>query len=130
VPDTLRNNIERLIGGSIANTTKLIQTKRDLGRTKLAQELRKRQKAQKNVQLQTGGVLTAEDGRDMVHKRVEGELAKARKMVEATEEKRIRTAKRVFEEVAKVARKKRRTSKLEPLYIVDSLGGGREFVRG
>jgi hypothetical protein len=130
VPDTLRNNIERLIGGSIANTAELIQTKRDLGRTKLAQELKKRQKAQKNVQLQTGGVLTVEDGRDMVHKRVESELAKARKMVEVAEEKRIRTAKRVFEEVAKVARKKRRTSKLEPLYIVDSLGGGRELVRG
>jgi len=43
--DTLRNNIEGLIGGSIANTAELIQTKRDLGRTKLAQELRKRQKA-------------------------------------------------------------------------------------
>ena len=36
VPNTLRNNIERLIGGSITNTAKLIQTKRDLRRTQLA----------------------------------------------------------------------------------------------
>ena len=49
VPPTLRTNIQRLIGSSIANTTELIQTKRDLGRTKLAQDLKKRQKAQKNV---------------------------------------------------------------------------------
>ena len=51
-------------------------------------------------------------------------------MVEVAEEKRIRIAKRVFKEVAKVTRKKRRTSKLEPLYIVNSLSGGRELVRG
>ena len=38
--------------------------------------------------------------------------------------------KRVFKEVAKVTRKKRLTSSLKPLYIVDSLGGGRELVRG
>ena len=51
-------------------------------------------------------------------------------MVEAAEEKRIRIAKRVFKEVAKVARKKRLTSSLKPLYIVDSLSGGRELIRG
>ena len=37
VPPTLRNNIKRLIGWSIANTAELIQTKRGI---KLAQELR------------------------------------------------------------------------------------------
>ena len=61
---------------------------------------------------------------------MEDKLAKARRMVEAAEEKRIRTTKRVFEEVAKVTRKKRRASKLESLYIVNSLSGGRELVRG
>ena len=50
--------------------------------------------------------------------------------MEAAEGKRIRTAKRVFKEVAKVARKKRRTSTLGPLYIVNSLGGGRDLIRG
>jgi len=101
-----------------------------LSRTKLAQETRKKQKAQKNIQLQTGGVLTVEEGRNMVERRVEDELSKARRMVEAAEQKRERTAKRVFEEVAKVARKKRLDSSLRPLYIVDSLGSGRELVRG
>ena len=61
---------------------------------------------------------------------MDDELAKAKRMVEVTEEKSIYIAKRVFKEVVKVARKKRCTSKLEPLYIVDSLGGGRELVRG
>ena len=51
-------------------------------------------------------------------------------MVEAAEEKKSRIAKRVFKEVAKVTRKKRLTSSLKPLYIVNSLGGGRELVRG
>ena len=44
-PD-LKSNIQRLITASQANnTTELIQTKRDLGRTKHAQDLKKRQKA-------------------------------------------------------------------------------------
>ena len=61
---------------------------------------------------------------------MQDKLAKAKKIVAVIEEKRIRIAKRVFKEVAKVARKKRLTSKLEPLYIVNCLGGGRELVRG
>ena len=130
VAPTLRNNIERLISGSKANTAELIQTKRDLGRTKLAQETRKRQKAQKNVQLQIGGVLTVADGREMVHRRAQDDIEKARRMVEAADQKIVRTAKRAFEEVAKIARKKRLDSSLRPLYIVDGIGCGRELVRG
>ena len=79
MPDTLRNNIERLINRTIANTAELIQTKRDLGRTKLAHEIRRKQKAQKNIQLKTGGVLIIEEGRDIVQKRVEDKLAKAKR---------------------------------------------------
>ena len=82
------------------------------------------------MQLKTGGVLTLEERRNMVQKRVEEDLEKARKMVAAAEQKRVATAKRAFEEVAKIARKKRRTSVFRPLYIVDYFGGGRELVRG
>ena len=60
---------------------------------------------------------------------MQDKLAKARRIVEAAEEKRIRIAKRVFKEVAKVTRKKRLINSLKPLYIVDSLGGGRELIR-
>ena len=53
---------------------------------------------------------------------MDNKLAKARKIVEAAKERRIRTAKRVFKEVIKVTRKKRLTFSLKPLYIVNSLG--------
>ena len=87
----MRNNIDPSVAGRNTNTAELIQTKRDLGRTKLAQETRRIQKAQKNVQLQTGGVLTVADGREMVQKRVESDVEKARKMVEAADQKALRT---------------------------------------
>lgn len=130
ISDTLRTNIDRLISGSLTNTAELVQTKRDLGRTKLAQETRKRQKAEKNIQLKTGGVLTVAEGREMVQRKVLDDIEKARKMVEVADQKLVRTAKRAFEEVAKVARKKRLNSLLKPLYIIDKLGGGRELVKG
>ena len=39
-------------------------------------------------------------------------------------------AKRVFEDSAKIARKKRLSGKLEPLYIIDKLGGSHLLRRG
>ena len=62
--------------------------------------------------------------------RVEGDIAKARAKVEAADKKHHRTMKRCYEEVAKVARKKRLDSSLQPLYIIDNIHGGRELVRG
>ena len=46
--------------------TELVQTKRDLKRTKLAEQTARERKAQKNTPLQVGGVLTVEQGREMV----------------------------------------------------------------
>ena len=130
IPDFLRTNIGRLISGSLTNTAELIQTKRDLGRTKLAQELCKRQKAEKNVQLKTRVILLVAGGRDLVQRRALDDIEMARKMVEAADQKLVRSAERAFEGVAKVARKKRANSSLKPLYIIDRFGGGRELVRG
>ena len=50
--------------------------------------------------------------------------------MEAANQKLVRTAKRVFKEIAKVARKKRLISILEPLYIINRLSNRRELVRG
>ena len=61
---------------------------------------------------------------------MDNKLAKAKKIVEAVEERRICTVKRVFKEIIKVTRKTRLTSSLKLLYIVNSLGGRRELVRG
>ena len=65
-----------------------------------------------------------------MQKKALNNIEKACKIVEAADQKLIRTAKRAFKEVAKVARKKRANSSLKPLYIVDRLGGGRDLVRG
>ena len=71
-----------------------------------------------------------EQGRYMVNRRVEDEVVKATKLLQTLEEKRIRKARRVFEEVAKQARQKRLIGTLKPVFIVDSLGGGRSLKRG
>ena len=57
-------------------------------------------------------------------------IKKAYKIVEAADQKLVRTVKQAFKEVAKVARKKRANSLLKLLYIVNRLGGGRDLVRG
>ena len=65
-----------------------------------------------------------------MQKKALNNIKKARKMVKAANQKLVRTVKRAFKEVAKVARKKRANSLLKPLYIVNRLGGGRDLVRG
>ena len=55
---------------------------------------------------------------------------KARQVILAAEKRRKNAAKRVFEDSAKIARKKRLSGELEPLYIIDKLGGGRMLRRG
>jgi hypothetical protein len=64
-PD-LRYEIGRFIRGSLSLATELIQTKRDLGRTKMAEHLAQQRKALKNTPLQSGGVLTVAQGREIL----------------------------------------------------------------
>ena len=65
-----------------------------------------------------------------MQKKALNNIEKAYKIVEAADQKLIRTAKQAFKEVVKVAYKKRANSSLKPLYIVNKLGGGRDLVRG
>ena len=53
------------IRGSLVNAAELLQTRRDLGRTKAAEHLNKMRRAGKNQRLQTGGVLKVAEGRRM-----------------------------------------------------------------
>ena len=71
----------------------MIQAKRDLGRTQYAEKLQKERKSLRRLHLQSGGVLTVEDGRNMVKEREKEELAKARRLIERTE-KRAAAAKK------------------------------------
>ena len=54
-----------------------MQTKRDLSRTKKAEEAIRRRRALNNKPLKTGGRLTVAEGRQIVGKNVIDEVAKA-----------------------------------------------------
>ncbi|KAM9873287.1 transposase [Verticillium dahliae] len=97
-------NIDRFMKGAISLATELIQTKRDLARTRYAEQLARQRRAGKNTQLRTGGVLTVDQGRRMVQQRGEDELAKAQRIVEAAQVKERTARKKYFEAAAKTAR--------------------------
>ena len=122
-------DLDRFIRGSLSLATELIQTKRDLGRTKMAELAARQRRAMKNTPLQSGGVLTVAQGREMVLQREEDQVAKARKVVEAAELKARNARKRCFEEAAKEARKWRISGKLKRVRVCDSERGTRMLVR-
>ena len=122
IPDTLSNNISRFVKGSLISATELIQVKRDLGRTRYAEQVQKQRKAMKNTPLQSGGVLTVEQGRRMVVQRQEDAVAKARQLVQAAE---LKDYKIFFFEAAKVARKWRLTGQLAPVEVCETGVGSR-----
>jgi hypothetical protein len=123
------DNINRFIRGGLSLATELIQTKRDLGRTKLAEQVAKQRRAAKNSALQSGGVLTIEQGREMVRQRGEDELAKARRLVEAAEQRAYNQRKRCFEDAARKARMLRHIGRLPRAEVVDSEFGSRLLKR-
>ena len=115
--------------GGLSNTTELLQTKRDLGRTRLAAKVQQQRRATKNTPLQTGGVLTVAERRNMVRVREESELEKAEKVIQLAKEKEHRATKRFFAEIAKEARKQRLSGKLKPVDVYDSERGFRTLKR-
>ena len=127
-PD-LAATIDQFIRGSIVQSTELRQTMKDLTRTRYAQQVQHQRRALKNQRLKTGGVLTVADGRAMVRKREDEELRKAQRLIERAERIMKNRAKRFFSEAAKKARKWRMDGILDPLYIIDSIDGGRSVRR-
>jgi hypothetical protein len=123
-------NINRFVRGALSLASELVQTKRDLGRTRYAQQIAQQRRAMKNTPLKTGGVLTVAEGREMVQQKEQDHLDKARKMVEAADLKEATARKRVFEAVAKTAREWRLTKRLDRVEIVDSEKGKRWLLRG
>jgi hypothetical protein len=97
----------------------MIQTKRDLGRTRYTEETQKKRRAMKNTPLQSGGVLTVAAGRHMVQQREEDEVAKARKVVKAADDKHKKTLKKGGFKAAKLARKWRMLGKLAPVEVYE-----------
>jgi DDE superfamily endonuclease/Tc5 transposase-like DNA-binding protein len=122
-------NLGRFIRGSLSLATELVQTKRDLGRTKMAERVAKQRRAMKNTPLQSGGVLEVAHGREMVQQKEEDQVAKARRIVEAAELRAQNMRKRIFEEAAKEARKWRTSGKLDRVEVHDSELGIRWLKR-
>jgi hypothetical protein len=84
----LTYNMSRfIIRGSLSLATELVQTKRDLGRTRLAKEVRRRRRASKNANLQSGGPLRVENSPDINRQSKEDDIERARRLVEAADQK-------------------------------------------
>ncbi|KJZ69639.1 hypothetical protein HIM_06024 [Hirsutella minnesotensis 3608] len=115
------HDLSRFIRGSLSLATELVtlvQTKRDLGRTKMAERIRKQR-----------GVLSVAQGREMVQQREDDQIARARKVVEGAEKKAHNARKRWFEEAAKKARQWRASGRLERVEVCDSERGTRWLKR-
>ena len=73
LPDDLDTNlthkIENFIYGAQVQATQLIQIKEDLSRTKLAESARQMARAEKNRQLQHGGIMSVDDARNKIQKK-------------------------------------------------------------
>jgi hypothetical protein len=83
----LTYNMSRFIRGSLSLATELVQTKRDLGRSRLAKEVRRRRRASKNANLQSGWPLRVENSRDINRQSKEDDIERARRLVETADQK-------------------------------------------
>ncbi|KJZ70610.1 hypothetical protein HIM_09998 [Hirsutella minnesotensis 3608] len=126
----LKRTLDQFVRGALTQGTELLYTMRDLKRTKMAEEVTRRRRSQKNQQLKAGGVLTVDHARKIVRQKDDDALEKARKIVERADAQMRNMYKKWFGEAAKVARKYRLDGRLEPLYIVDQEGKGRFLRRG
>lgn len=118
-PD-LAHDISRFIKGSLTNVAELLQAKRDLGRTRYAEKIASQRRAMKNKVLQSGGVLTVQEGRAMVRRREQDELDRAREKIGKSEAKARNGFKRWFFEAAKIARHWRAIGKLARAEIYET----------
>ena len=78
--------------------------KKDLSRTKLAESACEAARAEKNRQLQHGGVMNVDDARAKIQKKRVNEVEKAEAVIEAYEKKQKRLRKKVGREAARAAK--------------------------
>ena len=117
------HDISRFIRGSLILATELVQTKRDLGRTKKAEEMQRLRRAFKNKPLKSGGILTVAQGRQMVQQKANNDLKRAQQLVKAAEQKQHNYIKKVFFEATKTARRWRIEGRIQPYHCYDSITG-------
>ena len=124
------SNIDRFIRGALSLASELVQTKRDLARTRYAEQIARQRRAGRNSQLQNGGVLTVAQGRQMVQQRVEDEVVRAQRIINAAQLRDRTARKRWFEQAAKTARDWRLKGRLQRAEVIDLNGRRRLLLRG
>ncbi|KAI0975352.1 hypothetical protein F4678DRAFT_484989 [Xylaria arbuscula] len=105
------------IKGAIQNATELLQVQVDLAN------------AAKNAPPESEGVSTGAVGRQMVQQPTGDEVAEARRIIEASEQRYRKAAKHAFNEAAKTARKWRLSGQLSQAVIWDGCGGAKVLRR-
>ena len=124
IDEALVDDILALSRGTIANTTELVHVKRDLGRTKLADTLRKSQKQRKNQRLSYGGILTVEEGRKMARKKDGLDLEKAAKLVERARKKDEAIQRKASQESQYTVKRQRKNTQMDSIHsTIDSAAG-------
>lgn len=121
--------IDRFTRGALVQAAELIQTRDDLSRTRLADQVRRARRAGKNRQLQSGGVLTMAQGRHIVAEKGLGEVAAAIAAKKRAADAIEKATKEVFKAAAKKARSWYMTNKLPAAYVVTSERSGRRLKR-
>ncbi|KJZ70664.1 hypothetical protein HIM_09937 [Hirsutella minnesotensis 3608] len=119
----------QFIRGAISNSTELVQTKRDLGRTRLAEKTRQLRRAMQNRPLQSGGVLTVAQGRQMAARKEEIEVQRAQRKVEASQTRYDNALKRWYLEAAKKARAMRMARQLGEMLVYSGSRGCKAIRR-
>ena len=76
-----KEGLKRFIKGVTVQSVELRQTMVDLSRTQLAEQIAKQRRSRGRRHIQTGGILTVEQGRAMVIAKEDAELLKAQKVV-------------------------------------------------
>lgn len=96
--------VSKFVRGSLVTAAELVQTKRDLRRSKYAEAFKASKRRTKNYRLQSGGFLTVEQAREMVTKREIDEEAHARRVLANVEKKRDAGVQRWFQATIKTSR--------------------------
>ena len=101
---SLAHRIDRTLYGGQVQATQAVQLKDDLSRTKLAQVSRQAARAEKNRQLQHGGIMSVDDARAKIQKRTVSEVEKAEAVVKAHKQKQKKLWTKMPREAAKAGR--------------------------
>ena len=101
---TYAYRLNRTLYGARVQATQAIQLKDDLSRTRLAEAARKAARAEKNRQLQYGGIMNVEDARGRIAKRQVDDVEKAEAIVRAHKEKEKKAQAKTARAAAKAGR--------------------------